>query len=123
MAYLHNTTKVSELDVVIGFNSNADAILRYAETFDVKAAVLIDACSLYTLGERHGRDYRYPWIDSNLKRVLVVSTSPSADDDAKTIYNQLRLIEKTLVTSGDIATSSLALFVKSFITAVQKTNN
>ena len=102
LTYLKDTLRLSEAEVVVAYSSNADALLRFAESYPLLSVVLIDPCSLYTLGERHGRDYRYSWIDRNVKRVVVVSTSNETREDAATVFSNLGC-EKRLFTLDHVA--------------------
>ena len=90
LAYLKDDLRLSDIEVVVAYNSNADAVLRFAESYPLGTVVLIDPCSLYTLGERHGRDYRYAWIQRNIVRAVIVSTSSLTSEDAEVVFSNLR---------------------------------
>lgn len=110
MKYLHedlqlsatNTNESKDSSYRIAYGSNADALLRYLETYSIPSSLLllINPCSLYTLGERHGRDYRYAWISQNIAavdcKVYLVSTSASSAEDCKVIHDNLQMSKRSI---------------------------
>lgn len=111
MSFLSSELNLSERTAVVAFSSNADAVLRYAESYPVQHAALIDACSLYTLGERHGRDYRYPWINEHLESALVLATTSATQADAVTISFQLNAARDSQSTSSEDTIASLVSYL------------
>ena len=96
LAYLKDDLRLSDIAVVVAYSSNADAVLRFAESYPLGMVILIDPCSLYTLGERHGRDYRYAWIQRNIRKATIVSTSAQTREDVEVVYANLKC-DKQLV--------------------------
>jgi len=91
MTYLRNVLHLSSRDLVVAHGSSADAVLRYIETDDVKAVVLIDGSDVYTAGERHGRCYHYQQMREHCRDVTVGATTSQTASELDTLRDGLAI--------------------------------
>jgi hypothetical protein len=85
----------NDYETVIAHGSSAEAVLRYLENEAIETVILLDPPDIYTAGERHGRDFLYSRILSNVGQIAVLSFQN--EDSMKAgmkVHNELKLKSK-----------------------------
>ena len=81
--------KLEKFDVIVAESASCEGILRYCESENLQAIVLVDTTDLYTAGERHGRQFRASLIAKNCPRAAFIATTTQKISEARNLIRQI----------------------------------
>eukprot|EP00048_Salpingoeca_helianthica_P000048 m.38819 g.38819 ORF g.38819 m.38819 type:complete len:191 (-) comp10045_c0_seq1:20-592(-) len=94
--FMHDTLKCDESTIIIGHSSGAEAAMRYAEKYRVKAIVLVSPCvtDMGMASEAASGYYARPWLWDEMARNTSWIMQFSSKDDPLVDFESEQLVVK-----------------------------